>query len=204
MSNKKKKILILTNHSYMLYRFRKELIEELMKNNEVILSMPFVGHHEDFINMGLHCIETKMERRGINPFTDLSLMNFYKKMLKEEKPDLVITYSIKPNIYGGLMCSKLKIPFYANVQGLGTAFQTKGLAQFVTLLYKTAFKKVQTVFFENQVNADEFTSRKIIQPEKETVLNGAGINLEIYNYQPYPHNKPPRFLYLGRIMKEKA
>ena len=118
MSNKKKKIVILTNHSYMLYRFRKELIEELMKNNEVILSMPFVGHHEDFMNMGLHCIETKMERRGINPFTDLSLMNFYKKMLKEEKPDLVITYSIKPNIYGGLMCSKLKIPFYANVQGL--------------------------------------------------------------------------------------
>lgn len=204
MSNKKKKILILTNHSYMLYRFRKELIEELMKNNEVILSMPFVGHHDDFMNMGLHCIETKMERRGINPFTDLSLINFYKKMLKEEKPDLVITYSIKPNIYGGLMCSKLKIPFYANVQGLGTAFQTKGLAQFVTLLYKTAFKKVQTVFFENQVNADEFTSRKIIQPEKETVLNGAGINLEIYNYQPYPHNKPPRFLYLGRIMKEKG
>lgn len=148
MSNKKKKILILTNHSYMLYRFRKELIEELMKNNEVILSMPFVGHHEDFMNMGLYCIETKMERRGINPFTDLSLMNFYKKMLKEEKPDLVITYSIKPNIYGGLMCSKLKIPFYANVQGLGTAFQTKGLAQFVTLLYKTAFKKVQTVFLK--------------------------------------------------------
>lgn len=57
---------------------------------------------------------------------------------------------------------------------------------------------------KNQVNADEFTSRKIIQPEKETVLNGAGINLEIYNYQPYPHNKPPRFLYLGRIMKEKG
>lgn len=199
-----KKILILTNHSYMLYRFRKELIEELMKNNEVILSMPFVGHHDDFINMGLRCIETKMERRGINPFTDLSLMKFYKRILKEEKPDLVITYSIKPNIYGGLMCSKLKIPFYANVQGLGTAFQTKGLAQFVTLLYKTAFKKVETVFFENQVNADEFTNRKIIQPEKETVLSGAGINLETYEYKPYPNNTPPRFLYLGRIMKEKG
>ena len=76
MSNKKKKILILTNHSYMLYRFRKELIEELMKNNEVILSMPFVGHHEDFMNMGLYCIETKMERRGINPFTDLSSVSY--------------------------------------------------------------------------------------------------------------------------------
>ena len=204
MSSKKQKILILTNHSYMLYRFRKELIEELMKNYEVVLSMPFVGHHDDFMNMGLRCIETKLERRGINPFTDFSLMRFYKKILKEENPDLVITYSIKPNIYGGLMCTKLKIPFYANVQGLGTAFQTKGLAQFVTLLYKTAFRKVQTVFFENQVNADEFINRKIIPVEKETVLNGAGINLQTYEYKSYPNNYPPRFLYLGRIMKEKG
>lgn len=204
MSSKKRKILILTNHSYMLYRFRKELIEELMKNNEVVLSMPFVGHHDDFMNMGLRCIETKMERRGINPFTDYALMQFYKKILKEEKPDLVVTYSIKPNIYGGLMCAKLKIPFYANVQGLGTAFQKKGLAQFVTFLYKTAFKKVETVFFENQVNADEFTSRIIIPAEKETVLNGAGINLKTYEYKLYPNNEPPRFLYLGRIMKEKG
>ena len=158
MKNNRKKVMILTNHSYMLYRFRKELIEELMKNYDVVLSMPFVGHHEDFINMGLRCIETKMERRGVNPIHDFSLMKFYKKILQEENPDLVITYSIKPNVYGGLMCEKLNIPFYANVQGLGTAFQKPGLAQFATVLYKTAFKKVKTVFFENQVNADELFS----------------------------------------------
>lgn len=159
---------------------------------------------EDFINMGLRCIETKMERRGVNPIHDFSLMKFYKKILQEENPDLVITYSIKPNVYGGLMCEKLNIPFYANVQGLGTAFQKPGLAQFATVLYKTAFKKVKTVFFENQVNADEFVDRKIISVEKETILNGAGINLEIYEYKPYPKSDPPHFLYLGRIMKEKG
>ena len=204
MKNNRKKVMILTNHSYMLYRFRKELIEELMKNYDVVLSMPFVGHHEDFINMGLRCIETKMERRGVNPIHDFSLMKFYKKILQEENPDLVITYSIKPNVYGGLMCEKLNIPFYANVQGLGTAFQKPGLAQFATVLYKTAFKKVKTVFFENQVNADEFVDRKIISVEKETILNGAGINLEIYECKPYPKSDPPHFLYLGRIMKEKG
>ena len=178
--------------------------EELMKNYDVVLSMPFVGHHEDFINMGLRCIETKMERRGVNPIHDFSLMKFYKKILQEENSDLVITYSIKPNVYGGLMCEKLNIPFYANVQGLGTAFQKPGLAQFATVLYKTAFKKVKTVFFENQVNADEFVDRKIISVEKETILNGAGINLEIYECKPYPKSDPPHFLYLGRIMKEKG
>lgn len=98
MKNNRKKVMILTNHSYMLYRFRKELIEELMKNYDVVLSMPFVGHHEDFINMGLRCIETKMERRGVNPIHDFLLMKFYKKILQEENPDLVITYSIKPSI----------------------------------------------------------------------------------------------------------
>lgn len=200
----KKKIMVLTNHSYMLWQFRRELIAELMKEHEVIISMPFVGHEEDFQAMGLRCIETAIDRRGINPKTDFKLLKTYYKMLKEEKPDLVITYSIKPNIYAGLVCRKLEIPFCANVQGLGTAFQKAGLAQFVTLLYKLAFRKVQIVFFENEANAEEFQKRHIIPIEKQTVLHGAGINLEYYEKQPYPINEKVHFLYLGRIMREKG
>lgn len=160
-----KKILVITNHSYMLYRFRRELIEELMKDHEVVLSMPFVGHEDDFQARGLRCIETDVDRRGINPKTDWKLLKTYYRMLKAEKPDMVITYSIKPNIYAGLACGRLHIPFCANVQGLGTAFQKLLLAKFVTMLYKMAFRGVQTVFFENDVNAAEFTDRKIIRKE---------------------------------------
>ena len=198
------KILILTNHSYMLYRFRLELIQELMKSHEVVLSMPFVGHEEDFQALGLRCIETDIDRRGINPATDLRLFHTYQRLLKEEKPDLVITYSIKPNIYGGLACRIAGVPYCANVQGLGTAFQRKGLAQFVTVLYKLALGKARTVFFENRENAEEFCRRGILSAGKETVLPGAGINLERYSYVPYPENKAVHFLYLGRIMKEKG
>ena len=198
------KILILTNHSYMLYRFRLELIQELMKSHEVVLSMPFVGHEEDFQALGLRCIETDIDRRGINPATDLKLFHTYLRLLKEEKPDLVITYSIKPNIYGGLACRIAGFPYCANVQGLGTAFQRKGLAQFVTVLYKLALGKARTVFFENRENAEEFCRRGILSAEKETILPGAGINLERYSYVPYPENKAVHFLYLGRIMKEKG
>ncbi len=198
------KILILTNHSYMLYRFRLELIQALMKSHEVVLSMPFVGHEEDFQALGLRCIETDIDRRGINPATDLRLFHTYQRLLKEEKPDLVITYSIKPNIYGGLACRIAGVPYCANVQGLGTAFQRKGLAQFVTVLYKLALGKARTVFFENRENAEEFCRRGILSAEKETVLPGAGINLERYSYVPYPENKAVHFLYLGRIMKEKG
>lgn len=198
------KILIITNHSYMLYRFRLELIQALMQDHEVVLSMPFVGHEQDFQAMGLKCIDTAVDRRGINPKTDLKLFGFYRKLLKSERPDLVITYSIKPNVYAGIACSLARIPYCANVQGLGTAFQRKGLAQFVTLLYKAAFRKVRTVFFENEANAAEFRRRGIIPAERETLLNGAGINLEAYPFVPYPGCEIVHFLYLGRIMKEKG
>lgn len=198
------KILIITNHSYMLYRFRKELIQTLMQEHEVVLSMPFVGHEDDFQAMGLRCINTDVDRRGINPKTDLKLFREYRRLLKQERPDMVITYSIKPNIYAGIACTLAGIPFCANVQGLGTAFQRKGLAQFVTLLYKTALRKAKTVFFENQGNAQEFLDRKIIPEKKITLLPGAGINLEEYPCMPYPENEAIHFLYLGRIMKEKG
>ena len=198
------RILIITNHSYMLYRFRLELIKTLMQEHEVILSMPFVGHEEDFQALGLRCIDTPVDRRGINPKTDGKLFLTYRRLLKEVKPDLVITYSIKPNIYGGLACTLAGIPYCANVQGLGTAFQKKGLAQFVTLLYKPALFRARTVFFENVGNAGEFRERKIIPEKKITILNGAGINLAEYPCQSYPENGIPHFLYLGRIMKEKG
>lgn len=200
----KKKILIITNHSYMLYRFRKELIQKLLEDSEVVISTPFVGHETDLKELGANCIKTEVDRRSINPFTDLKLLHTYKTILKQEKPDLVITYSIKPNIYAGYLCGKMKIPFCANVQGLGTAFQKALLSNLVTVMYRTAFRKVETVFFENQANAQAFVRRRILPAKKEVVLSGAGINLEEYRYRQYPDNEKVHFLYLGRIMKEKG
>lgn len=200
----KKKILIITNHSYMLYRFRKELIQKLLGDFEVVISTPFVGHETDLKELGANCIKTEVDRRSINPFTDLKLLRTYKTILKQEKPDLVITYSIKPNIYAGYLCGKMKIPFCANVQGLGTAFQKALLSDLVTVMYRTAFRKVETVFFENQANAQAFVRRQILPAKKEVVLSGAGINLEEYRYRQYPDNEKVHFLYLGRIMKEKG
>lgn len=200
----KKKILIITNHSYMLYRFRKELIQKLLEDSEVVISTPFVGHETDLKELGANCIKTEVDRRSINPFTDLKLLRTYKTILKQEKPDLVITYSIKPNIYAGYLCGKMKIPFCANVQGLGTAFQKALLSNLVTVMYRTAFRKVETVFFENQANAQAFVRRRILPAKKEVVLSGAGINLEEYRYRQYPDNEIVHFLYLGRIMKEKG
>lgn len=205
MVSGKKKFLIITNHSYMLWQFRRELIAELMNYGEVVLSMPFVGHEDDFKNMGCRCIETDVDRRGINPKTDLKLYRTYKKLLKTEQPDMVITYSIKPNVYAGYACRKLHIPYCVNVQGLGTAFQKEPIATVVTMMYKAALKKAKTVFFENEINAAEFVKRGIIPASQETILRGAGVNLEVYKQQPYPSEADGiHFLFLGRIMKEKG
>ena len=90
-NDRKKKLLIVTNHSYMLYRFRKELIQKLQEDYKIVISTPFVGHEEDLRNLGVRCIETDVERRSVNPFTDLKLFHTYKTILKKEKPDLVLT-----------------------------------------------------------------------------------------------------------------
>ena len=201
---KNKKFLILSNHSYMLWQFRRELIEGLLKVGEVVIGVPFGDHVEDFKNLGCRMIDIELERRGINPLKDFKLYKTYKRLLKEENPDTVITYSIKPNVYGGYACRRLGVPYCVNVQGLGTAFQKNGLAQIVTLMYKTALKKSKVTFFENRGNADEFIKRNIIPESNICLLNGAGVNLDRYEALDYPENDKIHFLYLGRIMKEKG
>ena len=92
------KFLIVTNHSYMLWQFRRELIQRLTKFGQVVLSMPFVGHEEDFSALGCRCIETPIDRRSINPGTEYRLFRTYRDLLRSEQPDLDVTSSIKPNI----------------------------------------------------------------------------------------------------------
>ena len=149
-------------------------------------------------------IETDVDRRGINPKTDMKLYLTYRRLLKEHHPDIVVTYSIKPNVYAGYACRQMRIPYCVNVQGLGTAFQKKGLREIVIRMYKIALKKAKTVYFENKGNAKVFLQEQIIRREQMCLLKGAGVNLKYYTYQKYPENDKVHFLYLGRIMKEKG
>lgn len=200
------KILILANYDVGLFCFRRELIEELLKNNTVFISLPYGELVEPLKNMGCVFINTQFERRGINPIKDFALMLRYCKILKKQKPDLVITYTIKPNVYGGLACRLLKIPYAANITGLGTAFQGEGiLRKLVTLMYKVGLKKAKTVFFENAENRQIFIDEKIVKEDQSCLLNGAGVNLEHFEVTEYPaENGTTRFLFVGRVMKEKG
>lgn len=199
------KIMILANHDVGLYQFRKELIEELLKDNEVVISLPDGEMIDLLTRMGCKYIYTEIDRRGINPFRDIKLVFDYKKIIMSERPDLIITYTIKPNIYGGYVCSKLKIPYAINITGLGTAFEKGGLLKkLVTFLYKISCKKAKVVFFENEANRNLFVEERIVDKEKTYRLNGAGVNLKKYSLLDYPRDNRIKFLFMGRVMAEKG
>ena len=201
------KILILANNDVGLYRFRKELIEELIdKGNRISISLPYGELVEPLKKIGCCFWDTPINRRSINPFYDIRLLLKYQSLVKKERPDIVITYTIKPNIYGCFVCRINHIPYAMNITGVGTTFQkTNVLQKIVIILYKLASKKAKVVFFENSSNRDIFIKSNIIEEEQSCVLNGAGINTVEYPFLSYPKNEiPVRFLFVGRIMREKG
>ncbi len=199
------KILILANNDVGLYLFRKELIEELLIDNEVVISLPNGELVEPLKRMGCVFVDTPINRRSINPASDLKLFYSYKKLLKREEPNLVISYTIKPNIYGGYACRLAKVPYAINITGLGTAFENDGLLRkVVTSMYKVVCKKAQVVFFENEDNRQLFIKERIVKGRQTHLLNGAGVNLERYQVSEYPKGDIIRFLFMGRVMAEKG
>lgn len=200
------KILVLANVGMGLYKFRKEVLEELIKQNyEVYISLPYDNYVPKLQALGCTFIETKMSRRGTNPLQDIKLFMNYLKIMKRIKPDVVLTYTIKPNVYGGIACAFTHTPFIANITGLGTAVQNKGIMQKITLLlYKFGLKKAACVFFQNQSNRKFFKDHHIVKG-KTRLIPGSGVNLEQHKFEVYPHNHAyVRFLFIGRMMKAKG
>ena len=199
-------VLVIANNSGGLFDFRHELLQSLLKENNVVALTPFDDKVCNLNELGVRLIETPMDRRGMNPIKDLSLIRTYFRLIKQEHPDLVITYTIKPNIYGSAISRLKKIPYAVNITGLGTAFQGQGfLRKMVTVMYKFALKKAKVVFFENAGNMQLFIDEKIIREEQAKLLNGAGVNLERYSVLPYPDDtEETRFLFMGRVMAEKG
>ncbi|MFC4322624.1 glycosyltransferase family 4 protein [Litchfieldia salsa] len=198
------RILILANNDIGLYKFRKELIEELVKTYEVYASVPSGEFIPKLAEIGCNIIETPISRRGTNPITDLNLLREYLRIIKKIKPDVVLTYTIKPNVYGGLACRLSKVPYITNITGLGTAVENEGVFQKITLsLYKAALKKSKCVFFQNKDNEKFFINKKIIS-DNYRLLPGSGVNLEYYSLLDYPANKSINFLFVSRVMKEKG
>lgn len=200
------KILVLANFGMGLYNFRKELLEELIRqNNEVYISLPNDEYVPKLEKLGCRFVDTHLDRRGTNPLKDFRLLLRYIKLMKDIKPDVVLTYTIKPNVYGGIACGIANVPYIANITGLGTSLENKGLIQKITLmLYRLGLKKASRVFFQNQTNREFFENNRIVK-SKTRLIPGSGVNLEHHKFEEYPtDDEKVRFLFIGRIMKAKG
>lgn len=200
-----KKVLILVNHDVVIYNFRKELVDRLLNDRyQVIISSPYGERIDNLVDMGCEYIEASIERHGTNPLNELKLLNYYKKIIKDNKPDIVLTYTIKPNIYGGLAAKKYKVPYIANITGLGTAVERQGLMQKISIiLYKLAFSNIQRVFFQNTENMQFFIDNNVVIG-KHKLVPGSGVNLQYFNVLEYPSTESIEFVFISRIMKEKG
>src|SRR5699024_2662068 len=195
----------LVNHDVVIYNFRLEIVEKLLEEQfEVYVSSPYGERIDDLIEVGCDYIYTSVSRHGTNIIEDFNLLLHYRKVMKEVQTDIVLTFTIKPNIYGGMACRSLNIPYIANITGLGTAVENGGLMQKITvMLYKVAFKKIKCVFFQNKENQQFFIDRKIALG-KHQLLPGSGVNLERFPLLEYPNDEVVKFVFISRIMKEKG
>lgn len=209
--NKKTRIALITNHDDDVYCFRKELIEKMIeKGYEVIVSCPYGEKLDLMKNINFVHDDVYIDRRGTNPVYDLKLMMHYKKMLKKYKPDVVLTYTSKPNIYASLVASSLNIPYINNVTGLGSVLKMNTIMKkFILYLFKIAFKKSNCIFFQNATNMNLAIEKKIVNKNYK-LIPGSGVNIERYPLQNYPEGgngvegSTVIFNYIGRILHDKG
>lgn len=199
------RILVLTNVFGGLYYFRKELLERLSLCNDLTCALPDDPRKGWFDEIGCKFIEVPTDRRGTNPLTDYKLYKTYRRLIRGVIPDVVLTYTIKPNIYGGLAANREGVPCIANITGLGTGILRKTvLKRVIIYLYRRALRNAACVFFQNAENQRFFIDEEIVTG-KNRLIPGSGVNLERYRFEEYPENGNfIRFLFIGRVMKEKS
>ncbi len=200
------KVLFLSNSVGGLYNFRLELINRLINDSYKIYAIVPSNQEEDKLEkLGCKCVTVCMNRHGINIFEDTKLILDYKKAIKEIDPDIVLSYTVKPNIYGSLVCRLLGINTIASITGLGALESSRVIVRnIVKLLYKIAFRKIDTVIFQNKYSMEFFEKNKL-GGKRHVLVAGSGVNLEKFEFCEYPNNKLPiRFLLVARIMREKG
>ena len=201
-----KKIIVLGNHYRGVYHFRKELLQRFLSEGyEVVTALPYTPEAENIKKLGCKVVDIPVSRRGMNPITDFKLFLKYVKLLQAEKPDIVVTLTIKPNLYGGLACMLKKVPYMLNITGLGTALENESiLAKMLTAFYRIVAKRAACVFFQNEGNK-QFLQKKGIALHNAKMIAGSGINLEEHPFEPYPSEENGiTFLALIRVMKDKG
>jgi glycosyltransferase involved in cell wall biosynthesis len=200
-------ILITVNAAWNIWNFRRPLVEALVADgHRVTVLAPADDSLKDIKSIGCNFMPLDMNVKGLNPFDGLKLFQKFKKNFRRERPDIVLSFTIKNNIFGALAASASKTPFIPNVTGLGTAFLSTGVLQIVAeRLYRKAFASLPCVFFQNADDRNLFIARGLVQAEQAHLLPGSGIDLARFAVAAYPaQTDAPVFLMIGRLLRDKG
>lgn len=207
----KKLVAIVTNNDDDIYCFRKELIEGIINAGyNVLISCPYGEKFELMQHIEYIYDNPVIDRRGTNIAADAKLFLHYFKMLKIYKPDVVLTYTAKPNVYCAMASHICKIPVISNVTGFGSVLKKAGLVQGLIMgLFKLAFRKVKCVMFQNETNMKKALEDGMVKSDYQ-LIPGSGVNTERFELQPYPdggngiEGDVVVFNYIGRILEDKG
>lgn len=200
-------IIITLNSTWNAWNFRKSLVEALIADkHEVTVLAPLDRNVGSVENLGCRVIHLDMNVKGLNPFDDIKLLFTLRKIFRRERPDVVLTYTIKNNIFGAFAAKAYNISIIPNITGLGTAFLAGGfLGIIVKILYKNALRKLPCVFFQNVDDYRYFLDHGIIKRDQVYLLPGSGIDLDHFYEAPYPKSgTAPIFLMISRIIRDKG
>lgn len=200
-----KTILVFSNHPSWTYNLRGEVLEAFVNNGyRVVIAVGYGKELEPLLKIGCELVDIPFNRHGMNPLKEVSLYFKYRKLLDRIKPDVLLTYTIKPNLYGCFLSGKRGIPCIANITGLGTAVEYPGVMRSVLLrVYNVAFRHAYKVFFQNTMNRDLFVNNGIVK-DNYGLLPGSGVNVKKFEFLPYPQKDTLEFVFVSRIMKEKG
>lgn len=205
------KVLFCDNRLGGLLGFRIDVIRHfIQQGHEVVLVCPQPSSEWDKIGQtnldNVRIIYVPMEANGQNPIKDLRLMMSYYRLFRRERPDCIITYTIKPNIYGGLAARLLHIPVVSMIAGLGYAFEGNGVAKkMLRTLYRMGLKNVKNVLVLNQSNYDTVLLHHLTTKEKLILLpGGEGVNLNQYPVSQADFKDGTTFLVISRVLYDKG
>jgi len=204
------KILIVSPKNKTVFNFRGDLVRDMIASgNEVIVTGPDREFLDDIYALGVsEFVEVPFTKDNAKIKGDLDYYRRLKKVIREKKPDLVFSYTIKPVVYGSLAAKANKVPHIcAMVTGLGRVYTSNGikvrLLRAVTkFLYKKAFRACDRVIFQNRDDIAQFVGDGYLPAEKTAQVNGSGVNMERFARAPLP--SVPTFLMVSRIIREKG
>lgn len=199
-------IAFIANTSGYIYNFRSRLIMSLLKNNYKVMVFASLDEYSvKLVELGCEYFSLTINSKNKNPLKDLSLFNELRRKLKINKPDIILNYTTKPNIYATLAAASVNIRVINNISGLGIAFTRKSLTQLIIkFLYKISQKQADHVFFQNEDDSELFLNSNFVHREKTSILPGSGVDLERFKYTSMPESDKIQFILVARMLYSKG